>query len=142
MEKYREIKSKPLPRWVTVLLGMLLAPFTLICVLGSAILLVAPYVPPSLITVSIGSIFLGGSLWVFYFSLRLLFVNPKTKSKFISLVGLKVVALVFTVIPVVSIMLGTFWEKPIIHSIMTIAYVGIVFRLWGMAGQRSKNVRE
>lgn len=140
MEKYEEINSKPLPRWASVSLGILLAPFTFICVIGSASLLVAPNVPSSLITVSIGSIFLGGSLWVFYLSLRLLFVNPKTKSKFISPVGLKAVALVFAVIPVVSIMLGTFWEKPIIHSIMTIVYIGIVFRLWGMASQRTKNV--
>ena len=139
MEEYEEIEPKPLPRWVTIPLGLLLTPFTLICVIGSATLLVAPNVPPSLVTISLGSVFLGGSLWVFYLSLRLLFVNPKTKSKFISPFGLRAVALVFAVIPVVSIIVGTFWEKPIIHSIMTIAYVGIVFRLWGMAGQRVTN---
>lgn len=139
MDECKEIEPKPLPRWITIPLGMLLAPFTLICVIGSATLFVAPNAPPSLITVSLGSIFLGGSLWVFYLSLRLIFINPKTKSKFISPVGLKAVALVFAVIPVVSIMVGTFWEKPIIHSIMTIAYIGIVFRLWGIAGQRGKN---
>jgi hypothetical protein len=139
MEDYEEVEAKPLPRWVTMPLGLLLTPFTLICVIGSASLLVAPNVPPSLLTVSMGSIFLVGSLWVFYLSLRLLFVNPKSSSNFISSVGLKVIALVFAVIPVMSLFIGTFWEKPVIHSIMTIAYIGIVFRLWGVANYRRQN---
>ncbi len=115
------------------------APFTYICVIGSATLLVAPNEPPNFFTVSIGSVFLGGSLWVFYLSLRLLIVNPRNNAKFISPIGLRVIALVFAVIPVVSIILGTFWEKPLVHSKMTIAYAGIVFRLWGVASHRGEN---
>ena len=139
MEEYEEIEPKPLPRWVTIPLGIVFAPFTLLCVIGSAILLVAPNVPPTLLTISLGSVFLAGSLWVFYLSLRLLFVNPKGKSKFVSPLGLKVIALIFAAIPIISIVLGTFWEKPIIHSIMAIAYIGIVLRLWGVASHRSQN---
>ncbi|MBB3166961.1 hypothetical protein [Simiduia aestuariiviva] len=139
MEQYEEIEPKPLPRWVTIPLGILFAPFTFICVIGSATLLVAPNVPPTVLTVSLGSIFLAGSLWVFYLSLRLLFVNPKGSTKFISPVSLKIIALVFAAIPIISIVLGTFWEKPVVHSIMTIAYIGIVFRLWGVANLRGQN---
>lgn len=54
----------------------------------------------------------------------------------VSPVGLRIIALVFAGIPIISIVLGTFWEKPIIHSLMTIAYIGIVLRLWNVAGQR------
>ncbi len=139
MGQYEEIEPKPLPRWVTIPLGLLFTPFTLLCVVGSAIILLSPNVPPTIITVSLGSLFLAGSLWVFYLSLRLLFVNPKNKSKFISPIGLKVIALVFAVIPIISIIIGTFWEKPIVHSIMTIAYIGIVFRLWGISTHRGQN---
>jgi ABC-type microcin C transport system permease subunit YejB len=139
MEEYEEIEPKPLPRWVTIPLGIIFTPFTPLCVIGSAIILVAPNVPPTLLTISLGSLFLAGSLWVFYLSLRLLFVNPKGKSKFMSPVGLKVIALVFAAIPTISIILGTFWEKPIIHSVMTIAYIGIVLRLWGVANHRREN---
>jgi len=78
-------------------------------------------------------------LGVFYLSLRLLFVSPKGGTKFISPVGLKIVALVFAAIPIISIFIGTFWEKPVIHSIMTIAYIGIVLRLWGVANHRGQN---
>ncbi|WP_339075313.1 hypothetical protein [Teredinibacter turnerae] len=139
MALYEKIEPKPLPRWVTMPLGLIFTPFTFICVVGSVTLLIAPNVPPTVITVSLSSIFLAGSLWVFYLSLRLLFVSPKSRSKFISPMGLKVVPMVFAVIPIVSIIIGTFWEKPLVHSIMTIAYIGIVFRLSGMSNYRGQN---
>jgi len=139
MEEYEELNPKPLPRWVTIPLGIVLAPFSFLCVIGSSTLLLAPNVPPSVLTVSLGCLFLGGSLWVFYLSLRLLFVNPKGQSNFISPSGLKAISLVFVVIPIMSLVLGTFWEKPVFHSIMTVAYIGIVLRLWGVAKHRKQN---
>jgi hypothetical protein len=139
MEEYQEFEPKPLPRWVTIPLGIFLAPVTLICVIGSLSLLVAPNVPSTAITVSISSLFLAGSLWVFFLSLRLIFVNPKSKSKLISPNGLRAIALLFTAIPIISLVLGTFWEKPVVHCIMTIAYIGIVLRLWSMANERKYN---
>ena len=138
-EEYEEIEPKPLPRWITILLGMVLTPLTLLCVIGSSILLLAPNVPSTFLTISIGSLFLAGSLWVFYLSLRLLFVSPKSKGSFIAPIGLRVIAMVFAVIPIVSIIIGTFWEKPVIHSIMTVAYIGVVIRLWGIAKYRAEN---
>jgi hypothetical protein len=136
MEEYEEIELKLLPRWVTIPLGILLTPFSLLCVVGSSLIILAPNVPPSFLTVSIGSIFLAGSLWVFYLSLRLLFVNPKGKSKFISPIALRAIALVFVVIPIVSIVLGTFWEKPLLHTVMTVAYIRIVLKLCAVAKHR------
>ena len=140
MEEYQEYEPKPLPRWVTIPLGIFFVPSTLMCVIGSLSLLLAPNVPPSAFTISLGSLFLAGSLWVFFLSLRLIFVSPKSTSKFISPNGLRASALVFAVIPIVSLVLGTFWEKPVVHSIMTIAYIGFVLRLWGMANVRKQNV--
>ncbi|MDP1932797.1 MAG: hypothetical protein Q8L60_15200 [Gammaproteobacteria bacterium] len=139
MENYEEIEPKTLPRWVTIPLGMVLAPFTLICVIGSSALLLAPNVPPSFLTVSLGTLFLAGSLWVFYLSLRLLFVSPKGQASFITPIGLRAIALVFALIPIVSLLLGTFWEKPLIHSFMTTVYIGLVLRLWGIAKHRAQN---
>lgn len=139
MEEPEEIEPRSLPRWVTIPLGMVLAPFTFICVIGSSVILLAPNVPPSMLTVSIGTLFLSGSLWVFYLSLRLLFVSPKSKTSFISPIGLRVIALVFAAIPIVALILGTFWEKPLIHSIMTLAYISIVFKLLGIAKHRTEN---
>lgn len=139
MEEYEKLEPKPLPRWVTIPLGIVLTPFTFLCVIGSSTLLLAPNVPPSVLTVSLGSLFLAGSLWVFYLSLRLLFANPKGQSSFISPNGLRAIALVFAVIPIISLVLGTFWEKPVIHGVMTVAYIGIVLRLWDVAKHREQN---
>lgn len=139
MDEYEELEPKPLSRWVTVPLGLLLAPFTLICVIGSAIILLAPNVPPSVLTISLGTIFLAGSIWVFLLSLKLIFANPKNNSHFIPPIGLKIVGLIFAIIPIVSLILGTFWEKPVLHSIMTIAYIGIVLKLWVLANYRQQN---
>lgn len=139
MEEYEEIEPKLLPRWVTIPLGLLLAPFTLLCVVGSAIILLAPNLPPSFLTVSLGSLFFAGSIWVFVLSLRLIFINPKGNSSFISPRGLRVLALVFAIIPIASLALGTFWEKPVVHTIMSIAYIGIVLRFWALANHRQQH---
>ncbi len=139
MEDYEEVEPKPLPRWVTIPLGIVFVPFTFFCVIGSLSLLFAPNVPPTVLTVSLGSLFSAGSLWVFYLSLRLLFVSPKNGTSFITPVGLRAVALVFALIPIGSMIFGTFWEKPLVHSIMTVAYIGIALRLWQMAKHRAQN---
>ncbi len=134
--QHQEIEPKPLPRWVTVTLGLLLVPFTLICVVGSATLVIDPNVPRSILTTGLGSLFLIGSLWVFYLSLRLIFSNPKSKRKFVSPIALRLIAMVFLAIPLLSLYLGTFWEKPVVHSLMTIGYLGVALRLWELSKYR------
>ena len=136
MEEHKEIEPESLPRWITIPLGLILIPFTFLCVIGSSVILLAPNIPRSFLTVLLGSLFLAGSLWVFYLSFRLVFVNPKGKSKFIPPIGLRIIAVVFAAIPLISLILGSFWEKPIIHSIMAIAYIGIVIKFWSLANHR------
>lgn len=139
MDCHEDFEPDTLPRWVTIPLGLLFTPFTLLCVIGSATLLIYPNKPLSILSVSLGSIFLGGSLWVFYLSLRLLFVNPKSRTKFLSPFGLKVISLVFAAIPIISLATGTFWEKPIVYSFMTVSYIGIVSYCWVLANHRRQN---
>ncbi len=139
MDDFQELEPQPLPRWVTIPFGLLLVPITLICIIGSASLLIAPNVPPSLLTVSLGSLFLAGSIWAFQLALRLVFTSPKGRRKLIPPIGLRAIALVFAAIPIVALITGTFWEKPMLHSIMTIAYIGIVIRLLAMAKSRAQD---
>lgn len=141
MDKLEEIEPKVLPRWVSIPLGLLFTPITMVCVIGSGSLLLAPNVPRTLLTMSLGTLFLAGSLWMFYISLRLLAVSPKKNKRLISPLGLKIIALVFAAIPIISIFLGTFWEKPIIHSVMTLAYITIIVRLLGLAKNRNEDVK-
>lgn len=139
MDDFGEIEPKPLSRWVTVPLGLLLTPFTLLCVIGSASLLIAPNVPPTLLTVSLSSLFMAGSIWVFLLSLRLVFANPRKGGNFISPFALRAIALVFVAIPVAALVTGSFSKNAGVHSVMTILYMGIVVRLFSMARVRAQN---
>ena len=138
MEKIPNIEPRPLNRWITVLSGIVLLPFSILCIISSGFILIAPDASPNLFTVSIGSLLLLGSIWVFYLSIRLLLVDPKSHKKFINPSGLKISALIFILIPVVSLLTGTFWEKPILHGMMVFIYFGIAMQLFNIAKHREK----
>jgi hypothetical protein len=131
-----------LPRWVTIPVGLVLFPFALLCGAGSLDILVAPKVPPSAFTISIGSVLLAGSVWVSTLALRLIFIRPSQSKRLVSPIGLRVIGLIFAAIPITSVILGTFWEKPFVHSVMTIAYFGGVFQLFRLAKIRATKANE
>ena len=81
------------------------------------------------------------ALWLLTVSIRMIFNLKQTAGGLISPIVLRVVSYVFLVIPIASMALGTFWEKPIIHSIMTAAYISILFGLNRLATQRSMSVQ-
>ena len=139
-----EEKSEPktLPRWVTILLGIILVPFALMSVIGSLVVLLAPNVPYSVLTIFLGTVFLAGSLWVLLLSLRLIFISPNNRKGFISPTALKVGAAIFASIPIVSLLIGKFWERPVAYGIMTVAYIGMIYRALAMARQREKRSRQ
>jgi hypothetical protein len=133
------VEPKPLPRWVTIPLGLVLFPFTLMCVVGSAILLLAPNVPPSFFTVSIATLFLGGSLWVSLLSFRLIISNPSKSKGLVSPLALRLIGVLFISMLILSIFVGTFMDKPIIYSIQTIIYFCVAAQLFRMAKLRASN---
>ena len=139
MDDFQIKGDSTLPRWVSIILGILLTPITLVCVIGCLALLTTPNVPPTFLTISLSSVFLAGSLWMLSLSLRLIFISPKKAKGLMSPLGLKVVALIFALIPIISLITGTFWEKPLLYSVMSVLYFGIVVRLWGLANSRGKN---
>lgn len=139
MDDQDNIEPPSLSRWITVPLGLLLAPFTILCVAGSLMLLLSPNIEPTLMSLSVGGTFLAGSVWFFYLSLLLIFGNPKRKVSFIGPLALRVIALIFTTIPLISFISGTFWEKPIVNTILTAAYLSVVVKILSMAKHRSKN---
>jgi len=139
MDRFMGNEPKLLPRWITIILGLFFTLITFICVIGSAIIIFSPSVPPSIITISLGSVFLVGSIWVFYLSLRLLIIKPKSNKHYISPNGLRIIALVFAFIPVLSLITGSFWEKPAMYSTMAIGYFGLASALFKMAKNREEN---
>ena len=142
MEELPDIEPKPLPRWITLLSGVVLLPFSGLCVISSGFILIAPQSADRFLTTTIGSVLLLGSLWVLHLSVRLLFISPKSGKKFIHPLGLRISALIFILIPVISIAVGTFWEKPIMHSIMSIVYFMVAAQLLGIARNRQDSKKK
>ena len=130
------VEPKSLPRWITLPLGLVLFPFTLLCIVGSAIMLLAPNVPPSFFTVSIGSVFLIGSIWVSLLSFRLIVSSPKKSEGFVSPVALRLIGVLFIAMPIMAVIVGTFMDKPVIHSVQAIIYFCVAAQLFRIANVR------
>ena len=131
------VEPKSLPRWITLPLGLVLFPFTLLCILGSAIMLLAPNVPPSIFTISIGSVFLIGSIWVSLLLFRLIVSNPKKSKGFVSPVVLRIIGVLFVAMPIMALAVGTFMDKPVIYSIQAIIYFCVAAQLFRIANIRA-----
>ncbi len=138
MRNNQNSDTNSLPRWVAIPIGLLLLPFTLASCIGSAALIFAPNIPPTFRSLALSGIFLAGSIWAFYISLRLVFINQNGNKKLISPLGLRVISLIFLAIPIISLLLGTFWEKPILYSFLTVAYISIFLQLIYLAKQRER----
>jgi len=136
------IEPKVLPKWVTLPLGVILFPFSLMCITGSLIMLLAPNVPISIFTIIIGSLFLFGSVWVSLLSFRLIFSSYNKGKDLVSPNGLRAVAILFFCIPILAIVLGTFMDKPFVYSVQTIFYFFIAFRLFSFARFRENKSSE
>src|SRR6516165_6551521 len=67
-----EIPEKEAPRWVQVLVGLVLALLTLLCGFASVTMLVVPNEKSPILTIIVGLILLLGCLWVFEKCFRLL----------------------------------------------------------------------
>ena len=131
------VEPKSLPRWITLPLGLVLFPFTLLCIVGSTIMLLAPNVPPSIFTVSIGSVFLIGSIWVSLLSFRLIVSNPKKSKGFVSPVALRLIGVLFMSMPIIAVIVGTFMDMPVIHSVQAIIYFCVAAQLFRIANVRA-----
>ena len=134
-------KPGTLPRWLAAVIGVLLLPVILIIIVGTGVIVFDPQVDNPALTYGIGGVMLLAALWLLKVSIRMIFNLKQTAGGLISPIVLRVVSYVFLVIPIASMALGTFWEKPIIHSIMTAAYISIFFGLNRLATQRSMSVQ-
>ncbi len=80
-------------------------------------------------------------LWLLTLSIRMIFNLKQIAGGLVSPIVLRLVSYIFLVIPVLSIALGTFWEKPIVYSFMTAVYISIFFGLNRLAKQRTRGAK-
>ncbi len=123
-------KQKRLPRWIAIPLGLLLAMITFFFVANSLVLVVDPNTQQTLLTVLLQTAVFAGGIWALYLSLRLVFVNPKKTPSLITPTSFHMAASAMVAISLLTIATPSFWETPIIRSIILLVYVGIAYLLW------------
>lgn len=139
MENEEYIEEKELPKIVTILVGIVLLPLTLICVIGSLVIILDPQVDNLPLTLGLGSVFLFGSLFGVLKSFQMIFCIKQKTGGLLSPVALRFLSIVLLIIPVVSVVSGTFMEAPYTRSIQTVVYVLAFLGLNKLATVRSKN---
>lgn len=100
-----EIPEKEVPRWVQVLVGLVLALLTLLCGFASATMLVVPNEKSPILTIIVGLILLLGCLWVFEKCFRLL-TGRKNRGGLMAPNTLRVVSFFFLAPPVAGLFTG------------------------------------
>lgn len=127
-----------LSRLVQILAGLLLLPISLVCLAGSAVLVMAPPDKAPLLAMSLGIIFVLLCLWVLWLAVRLLVNRPGRG--LLGATALKASAFLFFALPIGGIFTGYWREKPLIAAIQTLCYLVFAIRLWRLANNRKHTV--
>lgn len=137
MEEQEEaIEPKPLPVWITVPIGLLLLPICLISIIGSIYIIFIPDAINPIFNLIGGTLFAALSIWVTAQAVRLAFNLKRKGPGLFSPITLKLIAICVVLIPIISLVVGSFWEKPIIYSAMAIAYFLAAIGLFKLSAAR------
>src|SRR5260221_2850564 len=126
------------PRWVQVPVGIVLGLFGLICAAGSATLLISPPVKNPALGVVLGIVLLLGCLWVLEKCIRLI-TGRKNNGGLMAPRALRVLALLFLVLPLGGLFTGYFVTHTFVAIAQSVAYIAIFFALRRLATEREKH---
>jgi hypothetical protein len=132
---------KPLSRWIIIPVGILLLPIVLLCGAGSAALLFAAHGASKGIAIAIAVPMLLLTGWLGTLVIRLLFSLEQKDGGLVSPLGLRVIAVVFLMLPLGGLFTGYFIQKPVIATIQALAYVLTFFGLRRLATYREASHR-
>jgi hypothetical protein len=130
-----ETPEKEVPRWVQVLVGLVLALLTLLCGFALTAMLVVPNEKSPTLTVAIGLILLLGCLWVFEKCFRLL-TGRKNRGGLMSPNTLRVVSFFFLAFPVAGLFTGYYRRMGPIAIFQAVMYFVSFLGLRALARER------
>lgn len=136
MNHYQE---KEIPKWIRIPVGVMLGLITLLCMVGSATLLITPPEKNPLFGFVVGVILVLGCMWVFEKSVRMVFGLP-SKGGLMAPRTIRIVAILFLLLPLAGFFTGYYAEKGFIAIARAIGSIGIFFGLNALA--RSRESRE
>jgi len=127
-----------LPRWLQVPLGVVLGLFMLLCLVGSATLIVAPSEKAPVLAPVLGVVLVVACLWVLEKCFRLL-TGRRNKGGLLSPRWLRAVGWFFLLLPLAGVFTGYFRSHTLIAVVQTAAYVSLFFGLRSLASHREKH---
>lgn len=131
-----EIEPMPLPTWITVPFGLFLLPICLLSIIGSITIIFIPNPPNPLLNLIGGSLFVVLSICVTGYAGKLAFNLKKNHPGLFTPIVLRILGICAILIPIIALVVGTFWEKPITHFLMAITYIFAAIGLWKLAATR------
>jgi hypothetical protein len=132
-------ESSPVPRWVQILAGLLLFPFSLLCLAGSVSIFGIPKVQSDPLLQLLAAAICLLSLWAVILSFRMLF-GLKGKHGLMGPMALRIVAVSAVGLVIGSLFSGVWVEHPIRTPLLCLSYVLCAIRLWQVANHRSRRV--
>lgn len=130
-----EVEQNKLPRWAQILAGLLLLPFSLMCLAGSLVLAFAPSDKAPSLAIIVGIAFVLICFWVLWLSVRLL--TGHAGRGLMRPFALKAASLLFVVLPIGGLFTGYWRHNPVVASVQTFFYLVLAFALWRLAKQRT-----
>lgn len=126
-----------LPRWIQVIVGMLLLPMTLLCVAGALTMFTIPKVQTDplaqLLTVVISLL----SVWGVIIAVRLI-LGLKGKYGLLGPIALRTIAAVAVGLVIGGFFTGAYIEHPLRATALVIIYAVVAVRLWNAADRKSQ----
>jgi amino acid transporter len=130
-----EAPEKEVPRWVQVLVGLVLALLTLLCGFASVMMLVVPNEKSPILTIVVGLVLLLGCLWVLEKWFRLL-TGRKNRGGLMAPNTLRVVSFFFLAFPVVGLFTGYYRKMGMVAIFQAAMYFFSFLGLRALARRR------
>jgi hypothetical protein len=128
-------ESPSLPRWVQIIAGLVLLPFTLLCVAGAASIFGIPKVQDDPLLQLLAAFICLLCLWAVALSFRLLF-GIRGKYGLIGPFALRAIAGAALALIIGGFFSGVWNEHPLRSALLSVSYILIAIRLWQVAAYR------
>ena len=128
----------PVPRWVQLVAGLLLALVLVFCLAGSLALALSPNEKAPVAAPIVGTVMSVVSIWGLLLCYRLV-TGRKVRGGLIGPTALRVIAWVFLLLPVGGVFNGYFETHTIRALLMTAAYISIFYGLRSLAAHREQH---
>jgi hypothetical protein len=137
MEPVPASEELTLPRWLQVVVGLLLLPFSLLCLVGAVSIFGIPKVQGDPLLQLVAGVICALCLWVVVLAARLIF-GLRGKYGFMGPVALRIGATVAIGLVIGGAFTGVYVEHPVRSVVMAVVYIVVSIGLWRLATYKSR----